>query len=453
MFLPLWTFTFDRFLSRPPPLRLRNVTLVVPPAELALLRGLLEDAGALPSAEEGHVQGCRLRFGTPRSQGIHNTPLDRAIERSQASLAKDGNDGGAVRLVEAIGKGSCGVVYLGVWRGLAVAAKVLVVHDTLLGAEGRARQRAVLEAAVGASLDHPNVVATYAYDVRPLGEQPSDGGDEGGSDPRVGGSSQPDVYQLHILQEFCIGGSLKEALESGCMLGGGALEGGVSAALALRLAFDVAAGLRHVHAAGIVHGDVSAGNVLLARRDMAEEGSAPPSESCGVDPREAEWRARLAAASPPPLRVVAKVADFGLSVRLPGSATHASGLHQGTPTYMAPEVHARGHVSRASDVFSFGVLLLELLCGMPVAAVWEAAAPKGAVDQSTPDGGHETHTRLLLAILRESLRGSGGAGRCPAGLRALLEACLATDPAGRPTMEQVAEALVGCVEALLCEQG
>ncbi|KXZ56483.1 hypothetical protein GPECTOR_1g432 [Gonium pectorale] len=467
MALPLWAFTFDRATAisfR----RLsfhgwegRDVTVTSDfPPDAPTFQLPFDTAGLGPGLEAACPQppppppsppmlaaslsppalpSCRWRTPSQRAAGPH-TQLVRAVERSQAALQADTAGEGAVRLLRIIGRGSYGVVHLGAWRGLAVAAKVLVVHDTLLGAEGRARQRAVLEAAVGASLDHPNVVATYAYDLRPLGEQPgdNDGRNESWSDPRIGGSSStPDVYQLHILQEFCSGGSLKEALGSRGALGGGVLAGGIHAALALRLAFDVAAGLRHVHAAGIVHGDVSAGNVLLARRSAPEDSS--DAERGGVDTAEAGWRSRLTAAGPPPLPVVAKVADFGLSVRLAGSATHASGCYQGTPTYIAPEVHGRGRVSRASDVYSFGVLLLELMHGMPVAALWEATVPTTSL-ASASTAGHAAGASPLLALLRESLRGSGGPGRCPARLRALLEACLATDPAGRPTMEQVGAA-------------
>ncbi|KXZ56486.1 hypothetical protein GPECTOR_1g435 [Gonium pectorale] len=523
--------------SRSPLLRLRNVTLVVPPAELALLRGLLETAGALtpelvpedgkpgdlghvdnssqyggggdgrrlqadhvkssPEAETVSVAGdigpiinveevsdsgdnvpcpgdALLSYASSADVSWHSTtaisfrrlsfhgwegrdvtvtsdfPPDAptAIQDFRAELQSESDT--TVRLLKVIGRGSYGCVHLGVWRNLPVAVKVLVVHDTQLGAEGRTRQRAVLEAAVGALLDHPNVVATYAYDVRPLGEQPGDNdGGEGESDPRVGGSgmvsrsSQPDVYQLRILQEFCSGGSLKELLGLRGTLGAGALAGGVQAHLALHLAFDVAAGLRHVHAAGIVHGDVSAGNVLLARRGSTNGGRLLEGDPNCVDASEAEWRSRLARTGAVP-GVVAKVSDFGLSVRLAESATHASGLYQGTPVYTSPEVFLFGRVSRASDVYSFGVLLLELMHGMPVAALWEAAVPR--VSLSPPAfADHGLGASPLLAVLRNSLNASGIISMSP--VRALLEACLATDPAGRPTMEQAAESLVGCAEA------
>ena len=48
--------------------------------------------------------------------------------------------------------------------------------------------------------------------------------------------------------------------------------------------------------------------------------------------------------------VVAKVADFGLSVQMNNAETHVSGLYQGTLSHMAPEVLLNGAQSNASDV-------------------------------------------------------------------------------------------------------
>ncbi len=119
-----------------------------------------------------------------------------------------------------------------------MAVKTLVVHDALLGVEGRRRQRAILEAAISTSLQHPNVVSTYAFEVKPLGvvapaapqagqSKGSSGptrsdaeertGDTAGEGPGVGDSggvgdsqissgarnvweSAGDVYKLYIIQ-------------------------------------------------------------------------------------------------------------------------------------------------------------------------------------------------------------------------------------------------------------
>jgi serine/threonine protein kinase len=47
-------------------------------------------------------------------------------------------------------------------------------------------------------------------------------------------------------------------------------------------------------------------------------------------------------------RVVAKIADFGLSVKMPQNASHVSGHRVGTPFYVAPEVAQRGKMTTVS---------------------------------------------------------------------------------------------------------
>ncbi|GLI62400.1 hypothetical protein VaNZ11_005017 [Volvox africanus] len=104
----------------------------------------------------------------------------------------------------------------------------------------------------------------------------------------------------------------------------------VDLAAVLDTAIDVARAVAHLHREGIVHADLKPRNVLL-------KGST-------TDPRG----------------FVAKVADFGLSMRLDPSETHVSNAFHGTLAYMAPETLLHGHVSRASDVYGFGILLYEL---------------------------------------------------------------------------------------------
>ncbi|CAM6025065.1 unnamed protein product [Sphagnum balticum] len=60
----------------------------------------------------------------------------------------------------------------------------------------------------------------------------------------------------------------------------------------------------------------------------------------------------------------AKIADFGLARLFPDTSTHISTFHiAGTMGYVAPEYASRGQLSEKVDVFSFGVLVLEIVSG------------------------------------------------------------------------------------------
>ncbi|KAH8952867.1 hypothetical protein BDL97_09G107100 [Sphagnum fallax] len=60
----------------------------------------------------------------------------------------------------------------------------------------------------------------------------------------------------------------------------------------------------------------------------------------------------------------AKIADFGLARLFPNTSSHISTLHiVGTMGYLAPEYATRGQLSEKVDVFSFGVLVLEIVSG------------------------------------------------------------------------------------------
>ena len=90
--------------------------------------------------------------------------------------------------------------------------------------------------------------------------------------------------------------------------------------------------------------------------------------------------------------VAVKITDFGLSHRLPSGEEHAANMCVGTPFFMAPEVLALKHFYPASDVFSFGVTMWELMAG--TAAFVKPCAP--------PSSQHPL-TILLLFLATTSL--------------------------------------------------
>ncbi|CAD6246990.1 unnamed protein product [Miscanthus lutarioriparius] len=70
------------------------------------------------------------------------------------------------------------------------------------------------------------------------------------------------------------------------------------------------------------------------------------------------WRARVKIADLTP-----KISDFGLARLLPPNATHVSTKVAGTIGYLALEYAVRGQVTKKSDIYSFGVVLLEIVTG------------------------------------------------------------------------------------------
>ncbi|WOK99296.1 putative LRR receptor-like serine/threonine-protein kinase [Canna indica] len=101
----------------------------------------------------------------------------------------------------------------------------------------------------------------------------------------------------------------------------------------LRIVVEAAQGLEYLHKAckpALIHRDVKTGNILLSQT------------------------------------LEAKIADFGLSKAFQGDLTdHVSTAVVGTPGYLDPEYYNSYQLSEKSDVFSFGVVLLELITGQP----------------------------------------------------------------------------------------
>ncbi|XP_057960223.1 serine/threonine receptor-like kinase NFP [Malania oleifera] len=171
----------------------------------------------------------------------------------------------------------------------------------------------------------------------------------------------------------------------------------------LRVAIDVANGLQYIHEhtrPRVVHKDIKASNILL----------------------DSTMRA--------------KIANFGLAK----SGCNAITMHiVGTQGYIAPEYLADGVVSTKMDVFSFGVVLLELMSGREAVddegrALW-VDAPK-VLEGKEEEKVARVRQWMDRALVKDS---------CPMesmmNVMAVAVACVHRDPARRPSMVDIVYAL------------
>jgi serine/threonine protein kinase len=206
-------------------------------------------------------------------------------------------------ILDEISRGGMGVVYRArdITLGREVALKVLPEDLTH---DAKRRERLLQEARAASALEHPHIAVIHAVD-------------------EVEGVT-------FIAMELIRGEKMSEALARGAL----------PQKRALDLAVEVAEGLARAHDKGIVHRDLKPANVMVT-----EDGHA-------------------------------KIIDFGLA-KLIEPVTNDSatatvqgprtdpGLVMGTVTYMSPEQARGGSVDHRSDVFSFGVMLYEMLAGTP----------------------------------------------------------------------------------------
>ena len=245
---------------------------------------------------------------------------------------------GRYRLDELIGRGGMSEVWAAtdLELGRRVALKLLAPKED--------NARFEREARAVAALAHPNVNQVYDY---------------GESDDRP-----------FIVLEYLGGGSLEDLLRA---------NGALPDEDTHRVASEIAAGLAHAHARGVVHRDLKPSNVLFD-----EEGRA-------------------------------KLADFGIARMAAGEGTLTeAGTVLGTAAYISPEQASGLPATAASDVYSFGVLLFRMLTGrLP----FESDDPMTLVVQ------HRDEPPPLVTDVRAD---------APPELAATADAALAKDPAARP---------------------
>lgn len=137
----------------------------------------------------------------------------------------------------------------------------------------------------------------------------------------------------------------------------------------------------------------------------------------------------------------AKLSDFGLAKMGPVNGdTHVTTKIVGTYGYAAPEYMATGHLYVKSDVYGFGVVLLEILSGRRVLDLNRPNGELNLVDWAKPMLPDKKRLRKLMDPRLEGQYPSKAA--CQIAQIILL--CIEPDPKNRPSMEEILECLEQC---------
>ena len=260
------------------------------------------------------------------------------------------------RITEKIGSGGMGDVYRAHDSKLGRDVALKVLPDVFVQDAGR-MARFEREAQLLASLNHPNIAAIY-------------------------GIEEAEGTRCLVL-ELVDGETLAERIK----------RGPISIEEALPIALQIARALESAHEKGIIHRDLKPANIIIT-----PEGTVKVLDF-GLAKALAE--------------------EFGDSVDLSQSPTLSptatrAGVILGTAAYMSPEQAKGKKVDRRADIWSFGIVLLEMLTGKP--------AYQG-----------ETLSETLAAVMMTEPDWDGLPSTTPASMsvRRLLERCLRKDPMSR----------------------
>lgn len=207
----------------------------------------------------------------------------------------------------------------------------------------------------------------------------------------------PDEY---LFQAF-------EFIDSGCDLRGLLDRDGLSWDRRKNIAKVFLVSMKNIHAAGVVHCDLKPENVQMVPREGTK---------LGLIPRMIDMDRSILATKDAPWR----------SGRNPEGYT-------GTPGYLSPE-HLSGKTpTTASDCFTVGLILAELLCGVAPFGRFSAESPE-AYKQAVLAGGRFERVKLLGTL--------GNSPENAVRFAGLIEACFAADQRRRPTCTELHKALL-----------
>ncbi|KAK8278750.1 hypothetical protein V6Z12_D09G064700 [Gossypium hirsutum] len=206
--------------------------------------------------------------------------------------------------------------------------------------------------------------------------------------------------ELLLVYEYVSNGTVADHLH-----GQRAKPGALSWSIRLDIAIETADALSYLHASKTIHRDVKTNNILLDNN------------------------------------FTVKVADFGLSRLFPSNVTHVSTAPQGTPGYVDPEYHQCYQLTEKSDVFSFGVVLVELISSKPAVDITRHRHEINLSNMAI----NKIQNRALHELVDPSLgfESDYKVRKMITGVAEVAFQCLQNEKEMRPTMARVLEALKG----------
>ncbi|KAI5582056.1 hypothetical protein POPTR_007G062700v4 [Populus trichocarpa] len=135
----------------------------------------------------------------------------------------------------------------------------------------------------------------------------------------------------------------------------------------------------------------------------------------------------------------AKISDFGLAKLGPsGGESHVTTRVMGTYGYAAPEYIATGHLYVKSDVYGFGVVLLEMLSGRRALDTKRPTGQQNLIEWLKPLLSQKK--KLKTTIMDARIEGQYSSKAMVQAAQLTLK-CLEADPKNRPSMKEVLEVL------------
>ncbi|CAL5229280.1 g12574 [Coccomyxa viridis] len=350
-----------------------------------------DSVASMPASQK---QSAPLKAAQTRTSRLSPAVSPRAA-RSSSTQESDFAD---LKFGPLIGTGSFGRVYKASWKGAVVAVKVIVHNASMARKVDTLR-----ESLVGISMQHQHVMTTYKVMTTMKADQMDEVPDARYSSARrngysvahlgPGNATKQEMLETWLLLEYCDGGPLDQAIKSNSRFKR-------TMGIILLSLMDIASGMKYLHSLGIVHSDLKGANVLIKSVKATEK-----------DPRG----------------YVCKLADFGLARVLGSNRTHVSTSSHGTVSYQPMEVLHDGRVTRSSDVYSYGMIMLEVFTGV---AVFEGFSSSQILYQ-------------VFNGVRPAMPDN-----LPAPYRALIQACWQRDPELRPSFAEVHDKLAAMYNEL-----